>query len=140
MHIIVGLILVLALGYYWLLGHWYARAVMFILFAAVFGFIGWAGGMELRANGISSEGGGAAILGVLGGIALAWPVASLPIYRVRRAGAAWEVRKAELLCTSLARAAEIRADWNQRSWIEKLRGKLPESATEWRRRDMPHGA
>lgn len=87
MHIIVGLLLFLVLLYFWLLTHWFARIIVFIVFAIILGFIGWAGGTSLQMQGQSSSGGGVAILGVLflfGGVALAWPLSGLPLYYWRR--------------------------------------------------------
>ena len=42
MHILIGLCMGLALLYYWLLGHWFARVLMFLLLGAVFGMVGLA--------------------------------------------------------------------------------------------------
>jgi hypothetical protein len=38
MHILIGLALAVALLYFWLVGHWFARALVFLLFALAFGF------------------------------------------------------------------------------------------------------
>jgi hypothetical protein len=40
MRILVGLVLALVLLYFWLLGHWFARVVMFLALAALFGLLG----------------------------------------------------------------------------------------------------
>jgi hypothetical protein len=40
MHIIIGLAAAVALLYFWLSGHWFARVLAFLLFATVIGFIG----------------------------------------------------------------------------------------------------
>jgi hypothetical protein len=42
MHFLVGLCLALALLYFWLLGHWFARVVMFLGLAVVVAFLGAA--------------------------------------------------------------------------------------------------
>lgn len=85
MHIIVGLILALVLLYFWLLGHWFARILTFLLLAAMFGVIGaMLTGMEKPPE--ASHG----WVGLLLGAALAWPVAGIPIYYWRH-----EIRKIE---------------------------------------------
>jgi hypothetical protein len=43
MHILIGLCLALALLYFWLLGHWFARVVMFLTLAVVGAFRGAVG-------------------------------------------------------------------------------------------------
>jgi len=78
MHIIVGLGLALVLLYFWLLGHWFARVVMFLALAVAFGALGalftGAGGPPAQNH---------ALVGMLIGAALAWPVSSIPIYYLR---------------------------------------------------------
>jgi len=78
MHILVGLVLALVLLYYWLIGHWFARVVMFLTLATTFGALGalftGAGGPPAQNH---------AWVGLLIGAALAWPVSSIPIYWLR---------------------------------------------------------
>jgi hypothetical protein len=71
--ILTGLGITLALLYFWLLAHWFARIVMFLLLCPVLWFAGAA--LGARANDQWSW----IPLGLLG-LALAWPVASLPLY------------------------------------------------------------
>ena len=40
MHVLIGLCLGVALLYFWLLGHWFARILAFLIFAALFGIVG----------------------------------------------------------------------------------------------------
>lgn len=83
MHILVGLVLALCALYFWLSGHWFGRVVMFLGFAALFGLLG-SGLAGLLGPAEHNRG----WVGVLLGVALAWPVSSIPIYlRRRRAGA-----------------------------------------------------
>jgi hypothetical protein len=65
-HIIVGLLLAIAMLYFWLIGHWFARVL------AVVGFIAGA-------NVPTPTPAGSIICGLIGA-ALAWPLASIPIY------------------------------------------------------------
>lgn len=76
MHILLGLLLACALLYFWLLGHWFARVLVFLLLTAALGFVGAAfvavhSGPDANAGAV----GGAAM-----GILLAWPLAGLPVY------------------------------------------------------------
>ena len=86
MHILVGIVLALVLLYFWLLGHWFARIVAFLIFAAVLGLLGGL----MTAQPHSNEG---AIGGIIG-IALAWPMSGIPIY--------WHRRKARTTSVALA--------------------------------------
>jgi len=79
MHIIIGALLIALLLYFWLLGHWYARVLTFLLFAAVFGLGG--GMMAAAAHGDSSPEG---IFGIVVGAVVAWFISGLPIYYWRR--------------------------------------------------------
>ena len=72
MHIIVGLLLAIALFYFWLIGHWFARVLVFLMLAVV-GFIAGA-------NVPTSPSPAGSIICGLIGAALAWPLASIPIY------------------------------------------------------------
>ena len=71
-HIIVGLLLAIALFYFWLIGHWFARVLVFLMLAVV-GFIAGA-------NVPTSPSPAGSIICGLIGAALAWPLASIPIY------------------------------------------------------------
>jgi len=73
MEILVGLALALVLLYFWLLGHWFARVVMFLALAAAFGLLGAA--FTTGPPGQKNE-----LVGMLIGVALAWPVSSIPIW------------------------------------------------------------
>ena len=42
MHIIIGVGAALALLYFWLIGHWFARVVMFLVLVVLLGFSGAA--------------------------------------------------------------------------------------------------
>jgi hypothetical protein len=74
-HIIVGLLLAIALFYFWLIGHWFARVLVFLMLAVV-GFIAGANVTQHNPTG-------SIICGIIG-VALAWPLASIPIYYWRR--------------------------------------------------------
>ena len=63
MHILIGLAMGAALLYFWLLGHWFAR----ILVCLLFGVLG-----VLLASGNA--------IALICAVVLAWPLASLPIY------------------------------------------------------------
>lgn len=79
MHIILGLVFALGLLFWWLGGHWTGRVVGFLAFAVVLGFFGaFAAGMDARPPAANYG-----WLGLLLGIAAAWPVAGIPAY-VRR--------------------------------------------------------
>lgn len=77
MHILVGLILALVLLYFWLIGHWFARVVAFLVLAMLLGGAGWlvTGGYGLLS-----------MFGFLLGAALAWPVSGIPAYYYRGRG------------------------------------------------------
>jgi len=86
MHILVGLVLACGLLYWWLVGHWFARVLVFFAFALLLGAIG-AGITSsipypghpgaLAATPPSSSSG---IAGLVLGMILAWPVSGIPIY------------------------------------------------------------
>ena len=78
MEILVGLALALVLLYFWLLGHWFARVVMFLALAVAFGGLG-----ALYAGADGPPGHNHGWVGMLIGVALAWPVSSIPIYWLR---------------------------------------------------------
>ena len=63
MHILIGLAAGVALLYFWLLGHWFARILVCLLFGAL-------GVLLASGNAIA----------LICAVVLAWPLASLPIY------------------------------------------------------------
>jgi hypothetical protein len=65
MHFLIGLGLFVVLLYWWLIGHWFARVLVFLLLAVL--------------GALLSAGNGAAIIAA--GV-LAWFIASLPIQRI----------------------------------------------------------
>lgn len=77
--ILIGLGMGLALLYFWLLAHWFARIVMFMLLCPALGFAGAALGAQAHDQWSWIP------LGLLG-LAIAWPVASLPLYYRRHSG------------------------------------------------------
>ena len=81
MHIIIVLAAAVALLYFWLLGHWFARIVAFLLFAVITGL---GGGAMFAAIAAVPNAQGPFIVGAILGLPLAWPLASLPIYYYRR--------------------------------------------------------
>jgi hypothetical protein len=70
MHILIGGALAAVLGYFWLIGHWYARVLMFLLLGVTFAFT----------LGVLFAPTGGAVVGVIIGVAIAWFVAGIPIY------------------------------------------------------------
>jgi len=70
MHILLGLCLACGLLYFWLIGHWFARIVVFVPLAFVI-FIALAD---------HSKGDPGTILGACAAAALMWPLASIPTY------------------------------------------------------------
>jgi lipoprotein signal peptidase len=79
MHILIGLALAVALLYFWLIGHWFARILAFLMFAAILGLLGASIG-----NTADASVHGAPVVMALIGVGLAWPVAALPAYYWRR--------------------------------------------------------
>jgi hypothetical protein len=71
MHFLVGAAVFLALLYFWLLGHWFARVVVFLILATPCIGLMMFGSPE----GIQ--------IGLVFGLAT-WPIASLPIYYYRQ--------------------------------------------------------
>jgi hypothetical protein len=74
----------------WLIGHWFARVLVFLVLAAV-GFIAGA-------NVPTPSPAGSIICGLIGA-ALAWPLASIPIYYWRRPIMLAEQRISTLACS-----------------------------------------
>lgn len=70
---LIGLLSAIALLYFWLIGHWFARILAFLLFVPV--VVVCAG--RAFPNSVDQVG---AILILVCLIALAWPIASIPIY------------------------------------------------------------
>jgi hypothetical protein len=73
MHVLIGLGAAVALLYFWLLGHWFARVLVFLFLVLCAGYVGLI---------VNKDGDGAAIAGtvvfIIGAI-LSWPIASIPI-------------------------------------------------------------
>jgi hypothetical protein len=78
MHILVGLCMGLALLYFWLLGHWFARALMFVVLGVTFG--GACFFIVAANTGIEQAGFMAVPIGVLA----AWFAAGAPTYYHRQ--------------------------------------------------------
>jgi hypothetical protein len=79
MHILIGGVLALALLYFWLLGHWFARVVTFLAFAA-FGVLVGCLVNAAYPNGGPNAGDHGGVAVMLLGIVLAWPISGIPIY------------------------------------------------------------
>ena len=77
MAILIGLGLAMALLYFWLIGHWFARILVFLLLSVFFFF------MFVATAHDTSDRAGVVILGLFG-IPLAWPIADIPAYCCRR--------------------------------------------------------
>jgi len=75
MHIIIGLLLGIALLYFWLVGHWFARILMFIVLTVLFSAVALAGDNREPATNLF-------LLALA--IGAGWIVASLPLYYWRR--------------------------------------------------------
>ena len=91
MELLTGLLFAMAVLFLWLSCHWFGRVLAFIAFGALFGLLGFI------ALGQGQGGAGYGLIGLLLGLALAWVVASLPIWWQRR------LRKAELEALSARR-------------------------------------
>jgi hypothetical protein len=100
MHILIGLGLFLVLLYFWLIGHWFARVVMFLLLACA----GFAGGASVVGWGIYGRNAPLA-LGLLGG-AIGAAIAVLGASR------SWEGRCQEGQRSLIG--MELTADWGCR--------------------------
>jgi hypothetical protein len=79
MHILLGLVLAAGLLYFWLLGHWFARVLVFLGLIPVLGLlvVGLIGG------GLH-DGPVEIFVGAIGGGVAGWFVSGLPIYYWRR--------------------------------------------------------
>jgi len=75
MGIAVGVVLALVALYFWLLGHWFARVVAFLLFVVLFGLIGSAFTGSLGPAATNHG-----WVGFLIGGVVAWFVSGIPIY------------------------------------------------------------
>lgn len=74
MHILIGLILGCGLLYFWFVGNWFARVLVFLPLAFLLAFILIGVASDHRASqGVFF------VLAIIG-IALAWPLSSLPIW------------------------------------------------------------
>lgn len=85
MHIIIGLGAALALLYFWLIGHWFARVVMFLILMLTLGLLGgglFASGFDRNTQADAQH--LAMIFGAILGAASAWPVSGIPIYYWRK--------------------------------------------------------
>lgn len=76
MHMLIGLVLGCGLLYFWLVGHWFARVLVFLPLAFLLGFIG----IGIAYGQHPSAGVFFAVWGVAG----AWPVSSIPTWYWRR--------------------------------------------------------
>lgn len=77
MEMLIGLAMSAALLYFWLLGHWFARVLVFLGLAGVSGFAG------LIVGSTNSNAGAGVTIGLLG-LGAAWVVAALPTFYWRR--------------------------------------------------------
>jgi hypothetical protein len=75
-HFLIGLLLGIALLYFWLIGHWFARVLVFLLLAVLMAL----GGGSLLADTAKPPNPASGIFGAILGAALAWPVSGIPIY------------------------------------------------------------
>jgi hypothetical protein len=78
MHILIGLVVAAALLYFWLIGHWFARILMFLLLTVGVGLVLWV----LLPPLTPPKDGNA--FGFLIGLILAWPLAGIPAYYWRQ--------------------------------------------------------
>jgi hypothetical protein len=71
MHILAGLILAATLLYFWLLGHWFARVLVFLALVCTLVFVGF----------LCCAGNGAQFvtISVVGGVS-GWFVSGIPVY------------------------------------------------------------
>jgi hypothetical protein len=72
MHIIIGVGAAIALLYFWLLGHWFARILMCIVLGSTFGLIALVACVDKHPEG--------AILLVLIGGGAGWAISSIPVW------------------------------------------------------------
>jgi hypothetical protein len=86
MEIIIGIGAAVALLYYWLLGHWFARVLTTIVFVPLLAVIG-GGIVDASMSHLpGSPAKGTAIIGAgIIGTAIAWCAASAPVWYWRRA-------------------------------------------------------
>jgi uncharacterized membrane protein YccC len=80
MHILIGIGLAAALLYFWLLGHWFARVLVFLMLAVVVFFMACATASPEAAK---ADPAGVIILGLVFA-PIAWPIASIPLYYWQR--------------------------------------------------------
>lgn len=77
MEILIGLALGAGLLYVWLSGHWFGRVLAFLVLAGILGSI------LAFALALPDQHGNGNPVGLLIGVAAAWPLASIPLYRAR---------------------------------------------------------
>ena len=82
MHIIASLAIGAALLYFWLIGHWFARVLMFLCLAAVFGFLGAS--LLAATQDAAAAAPVPGIIGATLGAGAAWYIAGIPLW-VQRA-------------------------------------------------------
>jgi hypothetical protein len=70
-HILIGIGLAAVLLYYWLIGHWFARVLVFLMLAAGVGLIA---GAALGGHDVSW------LLGLVVGGIVGWFVSGIPLY------------------------------------------------------------
>ena len=101
MHFLIGLLLGVALLYFWLIGHWFARVLVFLLLAVLMAL----GGGSLLADTAKPSNPASGIFGAIVGAVLAWPVSGIPIYYWR-----WRIKE----LAALAKAEDARL--TQKRW------------------------
>jgi hypothetical protein len=81
MVILVGVALGVALLYFWLVGHWFARVLMALVLTIP---LGWIGASILgSAVQLPTDTTAPAVVGLILGVIAAWPIASIPVW-IRR--------------------------------------------------------
>jgi hypothetical protein len=78
MHILIGLAAAVALLYFWLVGHWFARVLVFLMLVVLTGF---CGGALFASIAVKQAETASFVIGAILGAPLAWPLASIPIWR-----------------------------------------------------------
>jgi hypothetical protein len=87
MHIIIGLAAGVALLYFWLIGHWFARVLVVLLFVPLVAIGGFAACSQIPS---ATEAGRMAVATIGGGMGavLGWYLAGVPVYYWR-----WQIKK-----------------------------------------------
>ena len=78
---IAALLLILALFYFWLIGNWFARGIVFVVLGAVLGVAFAEIALSALQIGYNPP---VAILLLCVGWLIAWPVSQIPLYLRRR--------------------------------------------------------